>query len=121
MRETKINRKMTKNANTNTDETAMKNEKAAAKSDMKTKKRDRQIVTMTVTEAATVMTAETNTETKKTIDFKFKKNIRLLATTQMMLKVLFIFQTSLLCFHVNQSSVRQDMFLSHDNICYYVC
>ena len=91
-----------------TDETVTKNEKAATKSDMKTKERNKQTVIAAVIEAVTTTAAaaETNTEIKKITDSKFKKNIRLLVTIQMMLKVLFIFQMSLLCFHVNQSSVR---------------
>ena len=110
-----------KNTNADIDETVMKNKKAAAKSDMKIKEKNRQIVTVTAAEAAIITMTKINTEIKRAMSFRFKKNIRLLVVTQMMLKILFIFQMSLLCFHVNQSDIRQNMFLSHDNIHYYMC
>ena len=105
-RETEISEKMTESANTDTSKTVMRDERAAAESDMKTEEKDRQTVTMTVTEAVTAAATKTDVKMKRTADFEFKKNIRLLTATQMMLKVLFIFQMSLLCFHVNQSDVR---------------
>ena len=100
-RETEISEKMIKSADTDTNETVMRDERAATESDMKTEERDRQTVTVTVTEAATAAATETDIEMKRAADFEFKKNIRLLAATQMMLRVLFIFQMSLLCFHVD--------------------
>ena len=106
-----------------TDKTVIKNKKAAAELDTKTKERDRQTVIVTATEAATVTVTvtETNVEMKKTVNSESRKNIRLLTAIQMMLKVLLIFQTSLLHFHADQSDVRQSTFLSHDDIHYYMC
>ena len=97
---------MTESADTGADETVMRDEKAAAESDMKIEKRDRQTVTVTATEAVTVTVTETDAEMKRVMNSKSRKNIRLLAVIQMMLKVLFIFQMSLLCFHIDQSDVR---------------
>ena len=119
MKETETDKKTAKNA----DEMIMRDKEAAAESDMKTEERDRQTVTVTVTEAAAAAAAvtETDAEMKKAADSEFRKNIRLLAAIQMMLRVLLISQTNLLCFHADQSSVRQSTFLSHDDICYYTC
>ena len=119
MKKTKTDREMTEN----TDKTAVRNEKAAAESDMKIKERDRQTVIVTVTETVimTATAAETNVRMKRTVNSEFRKNIRLLTVIQMMLKILFIFQTSLLHFYIDQSDVRQSTFLSHDDICYYTC
>ena len=91
-----------------TDKMMMRNREAAAESDMKTEEKNRQTITVTATEAVTVtaIATETNVETEKATNSEFKKNIRLLAAIQMMLKVLLISQMSLLCFHVDQSSVR---------------
>ena len=101
MKETEIDEEITENADTDTDETAVRNEKAAAKSDTKTEKRDKQTVTAAMTEAAAMMIAEIDIKTEKVMSFEFKKNIRLLAVIQMMLRVLLISQMSLLCFHAD--------------------
>ena len=85
--ETETNRETVRD----TDKTMTENEKAAAESDTETEKENRQTVTAAATEAAVVIMTEINTETKRTADSEFKKNIRLLAAIQMMLRVLFIF------------------------------
>ena len=92
---------MTKNTDTDANEMMIRNKKAATESDMKTEEKDRQTVTVTVTKAVTVMTTETDVKTEKIMSSEFRKNIRLLAATQMMLKVLLISQMSLLCFHAD--------------------
>ena len=56
---------------------------------------------MIVTEAAAAVITEADVKMKRTANFRFRKNIRLLATTQIILKVLFISQMSLLCFYIN--------------------
>ena len=101
---TEIDRKTAEDA----DEMITENKKAAAESDTKTKEKDKQTVTVTAAEAATaaVTATETNIKTERVMNSEFKKNIKLLAAIQMMLKVLFISQTSLLHFHVNQSDVK---------------
>ena len=75
---TEADKEMTKNANTDTNEITMRNKKAAAKLNTKTKKRNKQTVTVIVIKAAIMTAAETNIKTKKMMNFKFKKNIRLL-------------------------------------------
>ena len=119
MKKTEADKKMTEDA----DKMMTRDKEAAAESDMKTEEKNKQTVTVTVTEAVimTVTAAETDVKMKKAVNSESRKNIRLLTAIQIMLKVLFIFQTSLLHFHANQSSVRQSTFLSHDDIHYYVC
>ena len=119
MRKTETDRKMTED----TDKMTAENEEAAAKSDTETEEEDRQTITATAAEAVTaaVTATETDTETERAMNSEFRKNIRLLAVIQMILRVLFISQTSLLCFHADQSDVRQSTFLSHDDIHYYTC
>ena len=101
MRKTETDKKTAESADADANEMTIKNERTAAESDMKTEEKNRQTVTVTVTKAVTIMTVKTNVKTEKMMNFKFKKNIRLLATTQIILRVLFIFQISLLCFHVD--------------------
>ena len=121
MKEAETDRKTVKSTDTDTDETAAEDREATAESDTKTEERDRQTVTATAAEAAAVTATETDAETKRVTGFRSRMNIRLLAAIQMMLKVLFISQTSLLHFYVNQSNIRQDTFLFYDDICYYTC
>ena len=119
--ETETDRKMIESADTDADKTAVRDKRAAAESNMKTEKKDRQTVTAAVVEAAAAAAAETNIRIKRVTNFRSRINIRLLTAIQMMLKVLLIFQTDLLCFHADQSDVKQSMFLSHDDIHYYMC
>ena len=97
---TETDKKIAKSVNANANKSTTENERTAAESDTKIKEKNKQIITAAMT------AAEINAETKRVTNFKFKKNIRLLTAIQMMLKVLLIFQMSLLCFHVNQSSIR---------------
>ena len=90
-----------KNTDANTNKTIIKDRKAAAESNTEIKERERQTVTVTMTEVVTTTTTEANAEMKRAVNFEFKKNIRLLTAIQMMLRVLFIFQMSLLCFYAD--------------------
>ena len=83
--ETETDREITESTDINADESTTKNKETATKSNTEIKERDRQTVTATVT------ATKTNIKTERMIDSEFKKNIRLLAAIQMMLKVLFIF------------------------------
>ena len=86
---TETDKKTAKDAN----KTVIKNEKAAAKSDMKTEERDRQTVTVTTIEAAivTAAAAKANIKMKRVTNSESRKNIKLLTVIQMMLRVLLIF------------------------------
>ena len=68
---------MIKSANIN--KIIIKNRETVAKLDTKTKEKDKQTITVIIIKAVTMTVTKTNIKIKKIINFKFKKNIRLLA------------------------------------------
>ena len=85
--------------NINADKITAKNKKTVTKSDTEIKERNKQTVIVITAEAvikaATMTMTKINIKIKKVTNFKFKKNIRLLAAIQIMLKILFIFLNKL--------------------------
>ena len=120
-REAGVDREAAESADAGADKVVVGNEGAAAGSGTETGEGGRQTVTVTAAEAVTVTVTETDIRMKRVMNSESRMNIRLLAAIQMMLKVLLISQMSLLHFHADQSDIRQSMFLSHDDIHYYVC
>ena len=89
MREIETDEKIIKSANA--DKTIAENKKTVTKSDTKTKKRDKQTVTAITAKTVIITIIKINVKTKRMMSFKSRKNIKLLAVIQIMLKVLFIF------------------------------
>ena len=71
--------------------------------------------------AAAAAAAAAGAGTEGAADSGSRKNTRLLAAIQMVLRVLLTSQASLLRFHAGQSGARRGTFLSHGDIRYYAC
>ena len=87
IKKTEVNKKMIESTDIDVNKIIIKNKRVTAESDMKTEEKNKQIVI----KAVTAIMTETDIKMKRITNFRFKKNIRLLAAIQMILKVLFIF------------------------------